>query len=190
MSKTPWVDLEPLRPEHASAMFEGLADPSGYIFLPADRDVAGLGYQEPREQCPGRLCTSNDPRSDCRHRLRRLPNLLGRQAKPGKMAAFPQERLPGHSSSSARIAEPRSPGTRCGTTRCSCVEELAEAWKPSAWRHDDCALSSPDPENGPVTDRRYAFTIPFQAQAAGRVSRGNQAQSARHSSTGQGPRPA
>ena len=34
------VDLEPLRLEHASAMFEGLADPAGYIFLPDDPPVS------------------------------------------------------------------------------------------------------------------------------------------------------
>ena len=36
MGKPLRVDLEPLRPEHASAMFEGLADPAGYVFLPDD----------------------------------------------------------------------------------------------------------------------------------------------------------
>ncbi len=30
------IDLEPLRRDHAPAMFEGLADPAGYLFLPGD----------------------------------------------------------------------------------------------------------------------------------------------------------
>ena len=36
MTAPPSVTLEPLRPEHAAAMFDGLSDPAAYRFLPGD----------------------------------------------------------------------------------------------------------------------------------------------------------
>ena len=45
------VELEPLRPGHAQGMFDGLADPAGYLFLPDDPpiDVASLRERYARQ---------------------------------------------------------------------------------------------------------------------------------------------
>ena len=45
------VQLEPLRPEHAEGMFEGLGDPAGYLFVPDDPplDVASLRARYARQ---------------------------------------------------------------------------------------------------------------------------------------------
>ncbi len=40
MTGLPEIDLEPLRPDHASAMFAGLADAAGYRFLPVEPPVS------------------------------------------------------------------------------------------------------------------------------------------------------
>lgn len=43
--------MEPLRPDHAGGMFEGLADPAGYLFLPGDppASVADLRQRYERQ---------------------------------------------------------------------------------------------------------------------------------------------